>query len=107
MLVIEFLGGTAPEVGELASGTTKANRGSERRKAIRACFCELEVLVGLPTNKPAYNKVLDKGTYSSLSRGALLSDSRLLTVFAHVTGQPDEAPQDEGQPYGVFRLDKW
>ena len=107
MLVIEFLGGTVPEVGELANRTTKAGQGSEKRKAVSAYFRELEVLVGLPTNKAAYNKVLDKGTYSSLSKGAGLSDSRLLAVLARVTGQVDEAPQEEGQLYGVFRLGQW
>ena len=53
MLVIESLGGSVPDVG---------GGKDYRRRAIRACFNELQRIVGPHTDKVVYNDVLDNGT---------------------------------------------
>jgi len=57
------MGGIAPNVEEPTGGMAGADRerGSRKRKAIRACFEVLQNIVGPPTDKISYNKVLSDG----------------------------------------------
>lgn len=65
------MGGRVPNVEESTGGMAGANqeRGSRKRREIRACFEALQGLVGPPVDKLAYNKVLDDSMCSSSPSG--------------------------------------
>ena len=66
-LVIAQFGGTVPGVEPPLALNTPADRAKRRRVAARACYKELQRLVGPAVEKLAYVKVLDNGMRSSCS----------------------------------------
>ena len=79
VVVIEHLGGTVPDVEESSTWTARADRAKRRRAAVRACYKELQRLVGPPVDKLAYLKVLNNGTCLSCPGEALWTDYLLLS----------------------------
>ena len=61
VLAIEHLGGTIPEVEEAPTPTTRAGQARRRRAAVRACYKELQMLVGPQVDKLPCIKVLENG----------------------------------------------
>lgn len=71
ILAIKFLGGTVPTVGTPTGWIGTADKGRRRRGARRACYEELQRLVGPLADKLAYVKVLDNGMCLPFLRGSV------------------------------------
>lgn len=63
--VIQFLGGTVPEIEEPAAWLTKSQKAAKNRGARRVCFEEVRRLVGPHTDRLYELKVLDHGSCST------------------------------------------
>jgi hypothetical protein len=61
VLAIEHLGGTVPGVEEPPTPITRAGQARRRRAAVRACYEELQRLVGPHIDKLPCLKILDNG----------------------------------------------
>ena len=65
IIVIKLLGGAVPKVETPTGWIGTADRRRRKRGARRACYEELQRLVGPPVDRLAYAKVLDNGMCSS------------------------------------------
>ena len=61
VLAIEHLGGMVPGVEEPPTPTNRAGQARRRRAAVRACYEELQRLVGPQIDKRPCLKILNNG----------------------------------------------
>ena len=99
--------GIVPEVEGPLDSAKGAERQKWKRQACRACYKELQALVGPLVNKLSHLKVLDNGMWLSSSWEVKLADYP--AVLKRVTTPDDEVGDSKGgdASYSVFRLEKW